>query len=57
MALPFMDLVQTLSREDGRRCVLVQVRFLSELEMAEGKGRAENSKLDNQSRIESDYVV
>ena len=57
MALSFMDSVQTLSRGDGRRWVLVRVRFLSELEMADGKGRAEKSEFEDQTRRESDFPV
>lgn len=52
-----MDSVYTLSRGDGRRCALVRVRFLSELEKAEGKERAENSEFKDQSRRDSDYTV
>lgn len=36
---------------------LVRVRFLSELEKAEGKERAENSEFKDQSRRDSDYTV
>lgn len=52
-----MDSVYTLTRGDGRRCALVRVRFLSELEKAEGKGRAENSEFEDRSRRESDCTV
>lgn len=36
---------------------MARVRILSELEKAEGKGRAENSEFEDQSRRESDYAV
>lgn len=36
---------------------MVRVRFLSELEMAEGKERAVNTGFEGQSRIQEDYQV
>lgn len=35
----------------------MRVRFLSELEMAEGKERAVNTGFEGQSRIQEDYQV
>lgn len=49
--------LRTLSRGDGRRCALLRVRFLSELQMAEGKERAVNTGFEGQSRIQEDDQV